>query len=108
LRATVTSTSRQAKNAAAGVVERLEIKVVPGASRAGPAGWLGQALKVRVSAPPEKGKANAAVEAILCEALHLPRGGARIVSGRHSARKVVEIRGLSRAEILVRLASDTG
>lgn len=83
---------------------RLKIKVVPGASSSGIAGWLGDELKVRVSAPPEKGRANAAVEAVLRQALDLPDGAVRIVSGGSSQRKVVEIEGLSHAEILQRLA----
>jgi uncharacterized protein YggU (UPF0235/DUF167 family) len=102
---TVTAKGWRSLGATAGAPERLDVKVVPGAARAGLAGWLGEALKVRVAVPAEKGKANAAVEALLCAALHLPRGGARIVSGRHSTRKVVEIRGLSRSEILERLAA---
>jgi uncharacterized protein YggU (UPF0235/DUF167 family) len=102
---TVTAKGWRSQGATTGVAERLDVKVVPGAARPGLAGWLGEALKVRVAAPPEKGKANAAVEAVLCAALRLPRGGARIVSGRHSNRKVIEIRGLSRCEILERLAA---
>ena len=39
----------------------LEVKVVPGASRSEVTGWLGDSLKIRVAAPPERGKANAAV-----------------------------------------------
>lgn len=103
----MTSRGWRANKTAAGVAERLQVKVVPGASRSALAGWLGETLKVRVTAPPEKGKANAAVEAMLCEALRLPPGGVRIVSGRHSTRKLVEIRGLSRAEIRERLATGT-
>lgn len=87
---------------------KLKIKVVPGASSSGIAGWLGDDLKVRVSAPPEKGKANAAVEAVLCEALDLPGRAVRIISGETSQRKVVEIHGLSSAEILRRLAPGVG
>jgi uncharacterized protein YggU (UPF0235/DUF167 family) len=82
---------------------RLELKVVPGATRAGIAGWLGDTLKVRVSEPPERGKANAAVEALLAKALDLPRDRVTITAGRASARKVVEIHGLSEAEVRARL-----
>ena len=83
---------------------RLEVKVVPGASRSEISGWLGEALKVRVSVPPEKGRANAAVLALVCDALGLPAGSVRIVSGAGSPRKVVEIRGLAHAEVVRRLS----
>jgi uncharacterized protein len=58
---------------------KLKVKVVPGASRTDIAGWLGDSLKVRVSEPPEKGRANAAVEALLCKAMNLPSGSVRVV-----------------------------
>jgi hypothetical protein len=83
---------------------KLRIKVVPGASRDGIAGWLGDTLKVRVRAPAERGKANAAVERIVAEALGIAPGQARIVAGHASARKVVEISGVSEAEVQDRLA----
>ena len=83
---------------------RLSIKVVPGSSRSGIVGWLGDTLKVRVTAPPERGKANLAVETLLREALGLSAGAARIVSGGSSPRKVVEIVGLSEREIRRRLS----
>ena len=86
---------------------KLPIKVVAGSSRTGIAGWLGDTLRVRVSAPAERGKANAAVEALLSEALGLPGGGARIVSGSTSPRKLVEIIGLTEAEVRRRLAGAT-
>lgn len=77
---------------------------MPGASRSHIAGWLGDALKIRVSAPPEKGKANAAVAAVVAAALGLPAGSVAVVSGKSSPRKLVEVRGLSREEIVKRLA----
>jgi uncharacterized protein YggU (UPF0235/DUF167 family) len=83
---------------------RLPVKVVSGSSRSGVAGWLGETLRVRVAAPAERGKANAAVEALLTEVLELPAGSAKIVSGFSSPRKVVEIVGLSEAQIRRRLA----
>ena len=54
---------------------KLPIKVIPGSSRNCIAGWLGDTLRVRVTASPERGKANAAVESLLSETLGLPRGG---------------------------------
>jgi len=87
---------------------RLPIKVVPGSSREGVAGWLGDTLKVRVSAPAEGGRANAAVEAVLAEALGVPGADVRIVRGSASPRKVVAIAGLSEDEVLRRLGNDAG
>ena len=84
---------------------RLSLKVVPGASKTEIAGWLGETLKVRVSAPPERGRANAAVEATIAEALGLPARAARIVVGSQSPRKVIEIEGLSAAEVRSRLVA---
>ena len=90
------------------LVTRLRVKAVPGASSSGIAGWLGDTLKVRVSAPPEKGKANAAVEGVIAKALDLPDGAVRIVAGQSSQWKVVEIEGLSHAEVLGRLSTGAG
>jgi len=87
-----------------GISFKLPIKVVPGSSRSGIAGWLGDTLKVRVTAPPERGKANAAVEALLTDVLGLSTGNAKIVSGDSSARKMVEITGLSESEVRRRLS----
>ena len=83
---------------------RLPVKVVPGSSRSVIAGWLGDALRIRVTAPPERGKANAAVASLLDEVLGLPKGSARIVSGGTSPRKLVEIAGLTESEVRRRLA----
>ena len=82
---------------------RLAIKVVPSSSRDGLAGWLGDTLKVRVSAPAERGRANAAAERVVAEALGLPAKSARVVVGMTSARKVLEISGLTEAEVRARL-----
>ena len=70
---------------------RLPLKVVPKASRDRIAGWVGERLKVQVRAAPERGRANAAVEALLAEALGLPRRAVRVVAGRASPEKLVEI-----------------
>ena len=70
---------------------RLAVKVVPGAARDEIAGWLGEELKIRIRAQPEKGKANKAVMDILARALNIPRQSIRLVSGTTSPHKILEI-----------------
>ena len=72
-------------------MSRLNIKVVPGASRDQIVGWLGDALKIKVTAPPEKGKANEAVVTLLAKTLGVRRDTIEIVSGHGSPAKTVEI-----------------
>ena len=83
---------------------QLPVKVVPASSRNLIAGWLGETLKVRVTAPAERGKANSAVEATLAEALGISKDSARVIRGKTSSRKVVEIVGLSESEVHRRLS----
>ena len=83
---------------------KLPVKVVPGSSRNAIDGWLGEALKVRVTAPAKRGRANAAVEKLVADALGVPRRQARVVTGAASARKIVEIDGLSGPEVRRRLS----
>jgi uncharacterized protein YggU (UPF0235/DUF167 family) len=87
---------------------QLLIKVVPASSRNCIAGWLGDTLKVRVTAQPERGKANAAVEATIAEALGISIASARVIQGKTSPRKIVEILGLSEAEVYRRLSRGAG
>jgi len=72
---------------------KLQLKVVPKASRDRVVGWVGERLKVQVTAAPERGKANAAVVDVLSEALGLPPARVRIVAGETSPLKTVEIDG---------------
>ena len=84
---------------------KLKIKVVPKSSRNSVAGWVGDTLKVCVNAAPEKGKANLAAQEVLAAALGLPKDRVRVVSGLTSARKLVEIGGLSEVEIKRKLSA---
>jgi len=86
---------------------RLSLKVIPGASTEGIAGWLGETLKVRVRAPAERGKANAAVEKIVSTALDVPQRTVRIAKGKTSARKIIEVDDLSIDEIRSRLGDSS-
>jgi uncharacterized protein YggU (UPF0235/DUF167 family) len=78
---------------------RLHLKVVPKASRNGVVGWVGEALKVCVTAAPERGRANEAVREVMAAALGVSERRVHIVAGVASARKVVEIEGLEEAEV---------
>ena len=83
----------------------LKVKVVPGSSRTRIDGWLGDSLKIRVTAKPEKGKANEAVGAVLAEALAIPKSEISLSSGSSSARKTFKINKLSDEEINARLSA---
>lgn len=85
---------------------KLRLKVVPGASREG-IEWLDDEqtiLKVRVTAPPEKGKANKAVIRALAAALAVSPRDVAITSGGTSQQKMVTIEGLDAREVRARLA----
>jgi hypothetical protein len=89
-------------------VASLDIKVIAGASQTAIAGWTGNRLRVRIGVPAERGKANAALIALIAKSLDLPRSAIRLASGATSARKTLEITGLSRAAIVERLGKPDG
>jgi len=73
----------------------IAVKVVPGASRDKVCGVLGDALKIATSAPPEKGKANAAVARILAIAIGVDKRAVELVSGPTNPRKEFRVTGLN-------------
>ena len=81
----------------------LTVKVAPGARKDEITGWMGDTLKLRVSAPPEKGRANRAVAVLLARTLATSRDGIVIVAGAGSRRKLVRIEGLSLEEVRERI-----
>jgi uncharacterized protein YggU (UPF0235/DUF167 family) len=78
---------------------------VPGTSRPGVVGRYGDGWKVRVTAPAEAGKANAAVLDLLAETLELPRRDLEITAGRSSRDKTVALEGLAPEAVDARLTS---
>lgn len=70
---------------------RLSLKVIPNASIDEVAGYIGNALKVKVRAQPEKGKANKAVIQLLFKTLNIPKNSVVVVFGATSSNKIVEI-----------------
>jgi len=83
------------------------VKVVPNSSKARVVGLLGEALKVAVTAPPEQGKANAAVCALLAATLGVDRRTVQITAGHQNAHKRVTITGLDAATLRQRLGLPT-
>ena len=81
----------------------VDVKVVPRAAKDEIVGWLEGALKIRLQAPPEDGRANRALEELLAEALGLKKNAVTVAAGRSSARKRVEVVGLTHDEIVRRL-----
>ena len=84
---------------------RLRIRVAPGAGTTAVVGRHGDAWKLRVTAPPERGRANDAVVALLADTLGLRRDAVRLVSGGSARDKVVELDGLTVGEAERRLAA---
>ncbi|MFM7102686.1 MAG: DUF167 domain-containing protein [Verrucomicrobiota bacterium] len=82
----------------------VSLRVQPRASRTGLAGILdGQALRVRVAAPPVDSAANEALVRFLADALDLPRSAIQLRRGAASRRKEVAIHGRTAAEVVARL-----
>jgi uncharacterized protein (TIGR00251 family) len=63
----------------------------PGAKRTGISGLHGDALKVRVAAPPAEGRANDELVGFLAAALRVPKKSVAVVKGARSGRKTVSI-----------------
>jgi uncharacterized protein (TIGR00251 family) len=84
----------------------LSVRAQPGARRAALVGEHAGMLKVAVTAPPDKGKANEAIIEVLAESLGLKRSQIALVSGATSRQKEFLITGVSAkglAAILERL-----
>lgn len=79
------------------------VRVVPRASKNEVAGQVGEAIKVRLAAPPVEGKANEALIAFLAEKLGVRKSQVEIVAGETSQNKMVCVLGLSPAEVEKRL-----
>ena len=73
----------------------IPVKVVPGASRDRIAGVLDGALKITVAAPPEKGRANKAVIALLARELGVKKNQLTVIQGVTSPHKTISARDVT-------------
>jgi len=77
----------------------LSVYVQPGAKRDERAGFHGNALKIRLAAPPVDGKANEALLQCLADWLGIARSALTLKSGQTSRHKVVRVEGVSPEQI---------
>jgi uncharacterized protein (TIGR00251 family) len=78
----------------------LTIHVQPKAKTTEVVGWHGDAVKIRVAAPPVEGAANEALVRFLAEQLGVPRTAVRVVSGATARRKWLAIDGIEQQRVL--------
>jgi len=82
---------------------KLAIKAIPNAPRTALAGWLGDALKVKVHAPALEGRANDELCEYIADTLALSRRAVTVAHGDKSRQKLLSIDGLTLTEVRHRL-----
>lgn len=87
-------------------VSRITVHVVPRARTTELAGTYGDAIRIRVAAPPADGAANEELVRFLAERLGVPKSAVRIVSGALGRRKIIEVEGRSSEAIHQALTPD--
>jgi uncharacterized protein len=81
----------------------LAVHVHPGAGRSAVLGRHGNALRLRVAAPPVGDRANEAARALLSEEFGIPAGDIELVAGQRSRLKRFRLSNVDRDEFVVRL-----
>ncbi len=77
----------------------MRVRLTPRSGRNEIVGWHEGLLRVRVTAPPVDGKANAALERLIAKALGVPKRDVSLVSGARGREKTVAIAGVSQADV---------
>lgn len=77
----------------------LKIHLLPRASRDEICGLHGDAIKIKVTAPPVEGKANMALQRFIAKKLNLAASQIEIMAGQRSREKILRISGISRAAV---------
>jgi uncharacterized protein len=81
----------------------LRLRVQPRASRTELAGSYGDALRVRLGAPPVEGAANQALIRLLADLLSVPRSAVQVIAGEKSRSKIVAVSGIGPEQAARRL-----
>jgi hypothetical protein len=77
----------------------LTLHIQPGAKKTEVAGEHGEALKIRLHAPPVEGQANAHLIAFLAQRLAVPKAAVTLISGATSRAKRVRVAGVDAAQV---------
>ena len=85
---------------------RFVVQVQPRASRTEVVGVHGDALKVRVAAPPVDGAANEELSRYLAKQLGVAASAVQVVGGATGRRKIVEVAGITAEEARTRLLGE--
>jgi uncharacterized protein (TIGR00251 family) len=84
---------------------RLNLRVIPNASRAQVIGWMeGHVLKVKVQAPPTDGRANEQVIALMADFLGIKSKQVELILGATARNKTLEFTGIDEREIEDRIS----
>ena len=86
----------------------IDVRVIPRAGTSGLAGTRGDALLVRLNAPPVEGAANKALVELLARELGVAKRAVTMVSGERSRQKRVRVEGISVANAEQRLGVNGG
>jgi uncharacterized protein (TIGR00251 family) len=78
----------------------LEFKVIPRASTTEFADLKAEVIRVRVSAPPEKGKANKELIRFIAKRLGIPKATVVLLSGKTSRRKRIQVNGIGWEQVM--------
>ena len=80
-----------------------KVKVLPGSSRTAVCGLLDEMVKIKVSAAPEKGKANKCLIEFLSKQLGVKKSAVQIISGQTSPVKQIQVQGLDAETLLKKM-----
>jgi uncharacterized protein (TIGR00251 family) len=78
---------------------RIAVHVTPRSGRDELCGWSANELSVRVTVPPDAGRANAAVSVLIAKAAGVPKTAVRVLRGETSRHKVLEVEGIDQAAL---------
>jgi len=77
----------------------LFVKVIPNSSRNVIVGWVGDSLKIKVMAQPERGRANATVIKLLMAALKVKKERVELIAGQTNANKKIHLHQISLSQL---------